>query len=74
MTTECRWHSESENQVPIVATFYSVNEAKKPVGKQVHHDNSNCAAGRDIPSWERKAGTGGYRHCEDCQRETDAGR
>jgi hypothetical protein len=60
--------------MPVVAAFYSINEEKKPVGKQVHHNNSNCAAGRDIPSWERKPGTGGYRLCEDCQRETDAGR
>jgi hypothetical protein len=67
--------SEREtNSVPIVAAFYSINEGQKPVGKQVHHNNSNCAPGRDIPSWERKPGTGGYRLCDICQEETNKGR
>ena len=58
----------------LVATFYSINEAKKPVQKQVHHNNGACAAGRDIPSWERRQGAGGYRLCEDCQRLNAQGR
>ena len=32
-----------------VTPYYSVNEAKKPTDKQVHHDNDQCRAGRDIP-------------------------
>ena len=54
--------------MPSIAPFYSVNEAKKPVAKQVHHNNSGCVPGRDIPQTERKPGTGGYRLCEDCER------
>jgi len=73
-TAERKSRPESESQVPIVPAFHSVNEVKKPVGKQVHHNNSNCAAGRDVPTWERQIGTGGYRLCDDCQRETNAGR
>jgi len=49
-----------------VADFYSINEKNKPVANQVHHDNDRCAPGRDIPSWERRPGTGGYRLCDVC--------
>jgi hypothetical protein len=51
----------------IVSPYYSVNEAKKPADKQVHHTDGDCRAGRDIPQNERRAGTGGYRHCDDCE-------
>ncbi len=57
----------------IVASFYSINEAKKPAAKQVHHNNNKCAPGRDIPAHERRSGTGGYRLCEKCQEETRLG-
>jgi hypothetical protein len=50
-----------------VSPYYSVNEAKKPTNKQVHHTDDQCRAGRDIPQNERRPGTGGYRHCEDCE-------
>ncbi|MGA2920078.1 MAG: hypothetical protein ABSE28_03165 [Candidatus Sulfotelmatobacter sp.] len=50
-----------------VSAYYSVNEAKKPATKQVHHTDADCKAGRDIPQNERRAGTGGYRHCDDCE-------
>jgi hypothetical protein len=59
--------------MPIVATFYSVNEDKKPTANRVHHNNSACASGRDIPQRERKTGTGGFRLCQDCVKETNAG-
>jgi hypothetical protein len=51
-----------------VSAFYSVNETKKPVEKRVYHNDNSCPAGRDIPSNERRPGTGGYRLCEDCQK------
>lgn len=52
--------------MPKVAVFYSVNEANKPAGNRVHHDNNTCRPGQDIPPHERRAGTGGYRLCEIC--------
>jgi hypothetical protein len=58
----------------LVAAFHSVNEKDKPASQRVHHNNNACPPGRDIPSWERKSGTGGYRLCEDCQRLTREGR
>jgi hypothetical protein len=54
--------------MPRTADFYSINETKKPESKRVHHDNSACPPGRDIPQNERRSGTGGYRLCEDCEK------
>ncbi len=59
--------------MPVVPAFYSINESKKPANQQVHHNNSACAPGRDIPQHERRAGTGGYRLCTVCQEETRKG-
>lgn len=58
----------------LVATFYSVNEVQKPTNQRVHHNNNACPPGRDIPSWERKAGSGGYRLCERCDNLNSQGR
>ncbi len=58
--------------MPVVPAFYSVNEANKP--KPVHHNNSACAPGRDIPQSERRSGTGGYPLCQDCTRATNDGK
>jgi hypothetical protein len=52
--------------VSKIAAFYSVNEANKPAGNRVHHDNNTCRPGQDIPPDERRSGTGGYRLCEIC--------
>lgn len=60
--------------MPPVSDFHSVNEAKKAVDKRVYHNNSTCPAGRDIPAHERKPGKGGYRLCDDCERQNRAGR
>jgi hypothetical protein len=52
-----------------VAAFYSVNEVKKPEKDRVHHNESQCAPGRDIKAAkEDKPGTGGYPLCKDCQK------
>jgi hypothetical protein len=60
--------------MPQVNSFHSVNEVKKPAEKRVHHNNSACPPGRDIPSWERTQGSGGHRLCEDCDRLNRQGR
>ena len=54
--------------MPKVADFHSINEASKPVGNRVYHNNSQCAPGRDIPQHERRAGTGGYKICNHCDQ------
>jgi hypothetical protein len=58
--------------MPKMAKFYSVNEAKKPVDKRVHHDNDRCGAGISIPDEDRRPGEGPYkdpyRLCEDCEK------
>jgi hypothetical protein len=60
--------------MPATPAFYSVNEAKKPAQNRVHHNNSACPPGRDIPQNERRSGTGNYRLCEDCARLNREGR
>jgi hypothetical protein len=52
-----------------VYPFHSVNEVLKPAHQRVHHNNSDCPPGRDVPSWERKQGTGNYRLCEVCNKK-----
>jgi len=54
--------------MPPTAPFYSVNEVKKPAFQRVHHNNSACPAGNDIPKHEQVLGTGNYRLCEDCAK------
>ncbi len=56
-----------------VADFYSVNEANKPAGNRVYHNNSTCPPGRDIPQHERRTGTNGYRLCQDCSERNRLG-
>jgi hypothetical protein len=57
--------------MPSTPAFYSVNEDKKPQANRVHHDNSACVPGRDIPQNERRQGTNSYRLCDDCKRLND---
>jgi hypothetical protein len=52
----------------VMYPFHSINEVLKPVYKRVYHNNTACAPGRDVPSWERKLGTNNYRLCEVCQQ------
>lgn len=40
--------------MPAVAPFHSINELDKPAHLRVHHDNSACPSGRDIPENEGK--------------------
>ena len=60
--------------MPRVADFYSVNEVVKPQQLRVYHNNGACPPGRDIPANERRAGTNGYRLCDDCARLNREGR
>jgi hypothetical protein len=52
--------------MPYEKEFYSINEVKKPAADRVHHNNSACASGRDIPKHERKLGSE-YRLCDNCE-------
>jgi hypothetical protein len=60
--------------MPIVPAFHSVNESLKLPQNRVFHNNSMCAAGRDIPEQERRPGTGGFRICDRCEEYEDQGR
>jgi hypothetical protein len=54
--------------MPSTSAFHAVNEAKKPTGDRVYHNNGACSLGRDIPYKERRLGMNGYRLCGDCDR------
>ncbi len=60
--------------MPRVTEFYSINEVLKPPDQRVHHNNSACPPGRDIPANERRAGTNNYRLCRDCAELNRQGR
>ena len=60
--------------MPSIAAFYSENEVKKPPEKRVHHNNSKCPSGNDIPKNERKPGNGGHRVCMRCKQLNSEGR
>lgn len=60
--------------MPATSAFYSINEEKKPASNRVHHNNSACPPGRDIPQSERRTGTNGYRLCDDCKKLNDQGK
>ena len=60
--------------MPKMAQFHSINEAAKPAANRVHHDNTTCVPGRDIPKNERRPGTGGYRLCDKCEDLNKQGR
>lgn len=60
--------------MPSTSAFYSIREDLKPVANRVHHTNSACPPGRDIPANEKRFGTNGYRECNDCRNLNNQGR
>jgi hypothetical protein len=60
--------------MPNVKAFYSINEVKKAPEHRVHHNNSSCPPGRDIPANEKRDGTNNYRLCHDCAELNRQGR
>lgn len=47
-----------------VSPYHSSN----PDDPNVHHDYDTCPPGSQIPARYKRAGTGGYRRCEQCVR------
>jgi hypothetical protein len=60
--------------MPWTPSFYSINEIKKLPELRVHHNNSVCGPGKEIPQHERMPGDGGYRLCKDCAQLNRDGR
>jgi hypothetical protein len=38
------------------------------IKESVHHDNTSCGPGSEIPPHNRVSGTGGKPKCQDCAR------
>ena len=45
------------------SAYYSVN----PSDPDVHHIYNDCVSGKQIPSYNRRAGTNDYRMCDHCR-------
>jgi len=45
-----------------VSNYHSSN----PSDPDVHHDQSTCPTGQQIPAQNKVSGTGGYRKCKQC--------
>jgi hypothetical protein len=63
-----------EIAMPYTPEFYSINEAKKPKEERVHHNNSACGPGGEIPRNDIRYGKGPsgetpYRLCDDCEKK-----
>ena len=48
-----------------VNPYYSAN-ASDP---DVHHNHNDCPTGQQIPTYNRRAGTNGYRLCGQCAKK-----
>ena len=46
-----------------VAAYHSTNESDP----DVYHDDDNCPSGKQIPSWNKAAGTNGWPLCGHCK-------
>ena len=53
--------------MPAVASFHSKDQP-------VHHNNSKCGPGSEIPRHNKILGTGGKPLCQDCQKLNAAGK
>ena len=60
--------------MPKMQTFYSVNEATKPIESRIHHNNSTCALGWEIPAKSKRDGTNNYRLCDNCAKVNTQGK
>jgi hypothetical protein len=45
-----------------VSAYHSSN----PSDPDVYHDHDDCPTGQQIPSWNKRSGTGGYPRCKQC--------
>jgi len=43
--------------------YYSINQSDP----DVHHNDSGCPVGRQIPAYNKRAGTNGWPLCKRCE-------
>jgi hypothetical protein len=51
-----------------VAPYHTDSEEYPPKHRQVYHDKDTCPDARKIQQKHRKFGTGGKKHCEECDK------
>jgi hypothetical protein len=60
--------------MPNMQTFYSINQATKPIENRIHHDNTTCALGWEIPAKRKRDGTYNYRICDNYAKVNTQGK
>jgi hypothetical protein len=51
-----------------VSPYHSTSSEDLQRQRYVHHDHDDCADGKRIKSYNKKAGTGGFPRCDECIR------
>jgi hypothetical protein len=52
----------------IVSAFNTNSSEYPPKHREVYHDKDTCPDGKRIKPEHRKAGTGGKKHCLECDK------
>lgn len=54
--------TDGKEPIRRVAAYHSTNQSDP----DVHHDDSNCPVGRQIPDRNKRSGTNGWPRCQRC--------
>lgn len=53
-----------------VTAYHTDSEEYPPKHREVYHDKNTCPDGNKIEQKHRKTGTGGKKHCLECNKVT----
>lgn len=54
--------------MPTVPAYHTNSTDYDPKYRQVYHDKDTCPDGKRINALHRESGTGGKRHCLECDK------
>ena len=58
------------SQMAKVAAYHTDSPEYPPKHREVYHDKDTCPDGKRIKYEHRKSGTGGKKHCLECDKVT----
>ena len=60
----------NQKEIPMAAVYpYHTNsEEYPPKHREVYHDKDTCPDGKRIQAKHRESGTGGKKHCLECDK------
>ena len=53
-----------------IVPFHTESQNYEPKHRKVFHDKSTCPEGKRIEKKHRQLGTGGKKHCPECEKAT----